>query len=293
MYSYQAYGLGICSELRLFDLPVQKDVKKDVVINIDVVGVIPQKDDSAYPYDSLTSQEAIFSINGVGRFQVLAGCRITVDPAPTSDPWQPQRYLLGLAMAILLYQRQRLVLHASAISMNGQGIAFLGDSGAGKSSIAGAFLARGHKLVVDDVTSIDLNSGTAWIDPGFPYIKLGNEVKNTIALNPEQLEYMDFVDEKVSYRIDHLASDGRVPLRRIYVIIPGKEVGFECFNSQQALFELMRYSIPVRLIKLNHAAHFERCVELVNCVQVCGLKRPESLSQLSQLVDLVEKNVIY
>jgi len=291
VYSYKAYGLGIHSELPLFDLPVQPKVERDVVIHIDDITVDPQKNVSAYPYEKVTPQEAVYSIEGVGRFRVLAGREITVHPVPEMDQWQAQRYLLGLALAFLLYQRGRLVLHASAISMDGFGVAFLGDSGAGKSSIAGAFLAQGHKLVVDDITSIEDNHSSAWLDPGFPYIKLSKAAKEMVALNPEQLAFMDFIDDKVSYRIDRLASDERIQLKNIYVIQPGEEVGLERFNSQQALFELMRYSIPVRMVRMNHVAHFERCVELLKYVQVFGVRRPQSLTQLSRLVDLVEENV--
>jgi hypothetical protein len=291
VYFYQAYGLGIHSELPLFDLPVQKNIKKDVMIYVDDIPVNPSKDISADPYERVTPQEAVYSIDGVGRFRVLAGREIAVHPAPESDQWQAQRYLLGLAMAFLLYQRGRLVLHASAISMDGYGVAFLGDSGAGKSSIASAFLAQGHKLVVDDITSIAVNSSSAWIDPGFPYIKLSIAAKEMVALNPEHLEFMDFVDDKASYRIGRLASNERIQLNNMYVIQPGDEVGLERFNSQQALFELMRYSIPVRMVRMNHVAHFERCVELLKYVQVYGLRRPQSLSQLSRLVNLVEENI--
>lgn len=290
MYSYHAYGLGIYSSLPLFNLPVKQDVREDVFIDVDAIEVITGMGTEVYPYEKLSSQEAVFNISGVGRFQVLEGSKINIDPALESNQWQVQRYLLGPAMAILLYQRDRLVLHASAISLNGKGVAFLGDSGAGKSSIAAAFLAHGYKLLVDDLVSINIDAGTAWVDPGFPYIKLSHEAINVIDLNPEQLESMDLVDGKVSYRIDHLAHGERVLLKAIYIILPGEEVNLERFNSQQALFELMRYSIPVSMVKLNHVAHFERCVELVNCVGVYGLRRPESLTHLSQLVEKVEEN---
>lgn len=289
MYCYQAFGLGIHSEFALFDLSVQ-EVTQDVAIVEDKIDITIEEETS-YPYIKLSPQEVIFLIKDVGRFRISHGCQIVVDPDLNADRGEVQRYLVGPAMVFLLYQRNHLVLHASAVNMYGQGIAFLGDSGAGKSSIAAAFLAQGHKLVVDDIAAVKMNSSHAWLNPGFPYIKLSHEAKETIALQPEQLEFMDLVDDKVSWHLSHLAHNERVPLRHIYVIQPGEKIGIERFNSQQALFELMRFSIPVRMVRLNHVAHFEHCVELLKHVQVFGLMRPQSLTQLFRLVNLVEENM--
>ncbi len=287
MYSYRAFGLGIHSEFPLFDLPVEA-AAQDVTIKRERIDTSQTETEAPYPYLKLTHQEAIFALDGVGCFRVTDGCRIDVDPNLEADPAQMQGYLLGNALAVLLYQRKRLLLHASVISFNWRGVAFLGDSGAGKSSIAAAFMARGHKLLVDDLASIDLVEDNAWVDPGFPYIKLSNDALGLFASNPEQLVFMEEIDEKKSYLIKALSNSNRIPLEQIFVIKPGEEVVLESFNSQQALLELMRYSIPPSMVRLNHVAHFERCVELIKHTRVCGLVRPESLSQLSRLVELVE-----
>jgi hypothetical protein len=290
VHCYWAFGLGIHSEFSLLDLPVQS-VRQDVLIIRQAIEDKRVEGEHRYPYLKLTAQEAIISIRGVGRLQVSNGCLIGVDPDSDAELNQLQMYLVGPAMAILLYQRNRLLLHASAVSLNGLGAAFLGDSGAGKSSIAAAFLAHGYKLVVDDIVSVELNSGYAWLDPGFPYIKLSHEAKENIAIDPEQIEFMGLVDDKASYHVSHLVNNERVRLHHIYVIQSGEDISIERFNSQQALFELIRYSIPPSMVRMNHVAHFERCVELLKHVQVYGLRRPQSLTQLSRLVEMVEENM--
>jgi hypothetical protein len=274
----------------LFDLPVQV-ADQDVTIRKKRIQLGPVEGDVPYPYIKLTLQEAVFTLEGVGRFRVSDGCRIDVDPDSDADPAQLQGYLLGNALAVLLYQRKRLLLHASVVSINRRGVAFLGDSGAGKSSIAAAFLAKGYKLLVDDLASIDVVENSAWVDPGFPYIKLSNDALGLFASNPAQLVFMEEIDEKKSYLIEELSNGNRVALEQIFVIKSGEEVVLEPFNAQQALLELMRYSIPPSMVRLNHAAHFERCVELVKCTRVFGLRRPGSISQLSQLVDRVEMSI--
>jgi hypothetical protein len=272
----------------LFDLPVQF-AAQDVTIRKKRIQLGPVEADVPYPYFKLTLQEAVFALDGVGRFRVSDGCRIDVDPDSEADPAQLQGYLLGNALAVLLYQRKRLLLHASVVSINRRGVAFLGDSGAGKSSIAAAFLAKGYKLLVDDLASIDMVENSAWVDPGFPYIKLSNDALGLFASNPDQLVFMEEVDEKKSYLSEELSNGNRIALERIFVIKSGEEVVLEPFNAQQALLELMRYSIPPSMVRLNHVAHFKRCIELIRIIQVHGIKRPLSLAHLSDLVTKVEE----
>lgn len=288
MYSYRAYGLGIYSEFPLFDLPVQA-VAQDVTIFRGRIESVTTYTGTKYPYLKLDLREAVFAVEGIGRYQVSDGCRIVVDPDIGAEETQVTSYLLGNALALLLYQRKRLMLHACVVSINQKAVAFLGDSGAGKSSIAAAFIVKGHNLLVDDLASVDMDAGIFWVDPGFPFIKLSSDALNLFPSNPEQLVYIDEIEDKALYRIENQINSLRVPLQHVFIIKRGEEVVLEPLNLQQALVELVRFSIPPSMVKLNHVAHFERLVEMVKGVLVHGLRRPESLSHLPRLVSSVEE----
>ena len=60
-------------------------------------------------------------------------------------------FLLGPALAVLLHQRGRLVLHAGAVAVNGRVAAFLGGPSWGKSTTTAALDRRGHGIMADDV----------------------------------------------------------------------------------------------------------------------------------------------
>lgn len=290
MYIYQAYGLGIHSEFELFQFPMV-DARQDVVIRRDCVAFDGDDEELSYPYVRLTPQESVLLFEDVARILVQQGSEIVVDPLPAANQSLLKRFLLGAAMAILLYQRGRLVLHGSGVCINNQGVLILGGPGAGKSSLVAAHVSHGHQFLVDDIASIDFDGGLAWIYPGFPQVKLGYDVADLIASNATQFVSMDDLEDKKNFRVNYELCLGKVPLKQIYVLMGDGQTTIERINRQQAIIELIRYSIPLSLIKLTPTPHFMKCFRLAQCVEFYGLRRSGSLNDLSRLVNSIEANV--
>ena len=70
-------------------------------------------------------------------------------------------------MGILLHQRGRMVLHASAVNINDGAVAFMGHNGAGKSTTTFSFMASGYPLVADDILSLEFREGVPYGVSGF------------------------------------------------------------------------------------------------------------------------------
>jgi hypothetical protein len=109
---------------------------------------------------------------GIGTFLVRDGREILVDPDPDAGDALLQLALLGPVLAALLQQRGDLVLHASAVEIDGAAVGFLGGRGAGKSTMAAALLRRGYPLLTDDILAVSLEDGSPRVLPGFPQLKL-------------------------------------------------------------------------------------------------------------------------
>ena len=60
--------------------------------------------------------------------------------------YQLDQFLLVYALA----EREGALLHACAVELSGKGYVFPGRSGAGKSTISGIFVSRGHSVLSDD-----------------------------------------------------------------------------------------------------------------------------------------------
>jgi hypothetical protein len=63
--------------------------------------------------------------------------------------------LAGTVSAFLLTLRGETVLHASAVAIDGAALAFVGQSGRGKSTLAAVLSGNGANVVADDVLTVD------------------------------------------------------------------------------------------------------------------------------------------
>ena len=80
---------------------------------------------------------------GAATFLIRGGREIVIDAAPGVEQRLIRLFLLGPALALLLHQRRFLVLHASAVMIDGAAVAFVAEKGMGKSTLAAALhLAR-------------------------------------------------------------------------------------------------------------------------------------------------------
>jgi len=84
-------------------------------------------------------------------------------------------YLLGPILGVLLRLRGVTCLHASAVVLGDQVVAFAGPPGAGKSTTATALGCRGHAIISDDIVAIEERDGEFFVFPAHPYVCLWPE----------------------------------------------------------------------------------------------------------------------
>ncbi|MGH9049590.1 MAG: hypothetical protein ACRDY4_07675 [Acidimicrobiia bacterium] len=122
------------------------------------------------------SVDYLLEADGYGTFLVPAdGASVLCSPADAA-PWQWQRYLVGQILPLVAVLHGFEAFHASVIALGRGAVAFVGRSGAGKSSIAAALVARGAGFVADDVLVVGTDDDPIRAYPGFGLTSLHRDV---------------------------------------------------------------------------------------------------------------------
>ena len=217
MYSYLAYGLGIHSMLPLPELLVSK-AACEIVIQYGCINRISPEPDSEGRRIQATADEVHFYWPGEGSILVRRGSEIILEPTRGVEQSLLRLSIEGPVLGVLLHQRGRLVLHASAVAINERAIAFLGASGWGKSTMAGALHTIGHCLVSDDVLAIQVSENRPLVFPSFPQLKLWPDAADVLGSNPASLPRLRSDLDKRACRADRGFSPEPLQLGQIYVL---------------------------------------------------------------------------
>lgn len=110
--------------------------------------------------------------NGCVDFHIDADLRhVEVVGDPDSDPGYIPILFSGTVISFLLTMRGHHVLHASAIQLEDRAVAFVGESGQGKTTVAAMLCCQGARLVTDDVLRVDLEPAPI-VHRGGPELRL-------------------------------------------------------------------------------------------------------------------------
>ncbi len=258
MHCYTAYGFSVHSEIPLPGL-VPGGAPADIRIRLATPFDPPVEGDDAQTLLRLAGNEAFLSVSGVGAFRIRNGREVVVRPAVGVPPGRLRLFLVGTVMALLLYQRGLLVLHASAVSIGGGVVAFVGETGLGKSSLAAALHGFGCPLVADDLTPVEIGPAGPLVHPGFPQVKLTPEAARALGRDPAGLIPFHAGEEKGACRLPDGFPRGPLPLRRIYLLERQPGVAIEPVRPAEALVELLGNSYPSKLMQSGGAPHFRQC----------------------------------
>jgi hypothetical protein len=297
MHSYIAYGLRVHSAVLLPEFaPVHVEFP-DVVVR---VGRVDRRLPAGHGDGccEFTQDEAHFFWDSVGSFLVRAGREIIVEPRPGADEAAVRAALEGVVFGCVCHQRGRLVLHASAVAVNGSAVAFLGGKGRGKSTMAAALYRRGHTLLSDDALVLnDGASGRPEVLPGFPQLKLWpNAAAASLGDDPESLPRLTAGSEKRTRRAADRFSHAPVPLSRVYLLDEGTSPAITPVDPQEAVLAAIAQSYVARFFPeflrgTEAASHLLRCTRLTRQVPMYRLQRPADLALLPLVAQLVEDHL--
>lgn len=189
---YQLCGWRLRSEIPLPGSKVlsEGDALPDVVVRYGSVAAPDPEAQRVFPgLVVFNNDECCLDVPKSGRFLIRRGREVVVEPYPDATDSDVRLFLLGTVFGVLCHQRQLYPLHAACLKIGDAAIAICGDSGRGKSTLAAALVSRGHTMLTDDVTVIDLAAGAkplVW--PALPRIRLWRQSLEAMGLDAAPLE---------------------------------------------------------------------------------------------------------
>jgi hypothetical protein len=295
LYFYIACGLGISSEIALPEL-VSCDAGADITIRLGKAGYLPLPEQESPDQSWVEFGDTIgLYWQGVGVCLIRAGREIIVEPETAIDG-RLRLMLLGPALGALLQQRGLLALHASAVAFEQGAVAFIGDKGWGKSTMAAALHVRGHELVADDMLAIDLNQKQPLALPAFPQLKLWPDSLAMLNYPAAQLPrlYPDF--DKRGLRLTTCFSSRPRPLVCIYILGQMAVPAIKRLPGSQSLLKLIPHWYATRfsqevLDTFGVSTPFMECADLIRRLPVFELTRPDSLEKVPEVAQMVEEHL--
>jgi hypothetical protein len=282
---YGIHGLALSSEVEL-PLPAVTDRSPDGIIRVGPVdrdGLVRRSPG----YRSTLNTEAFrMEWDGIGAFHVSDGREILIDPAPGTETAALLPLLLGSALAVLMHQRGRLVLHASAVlDALGNALLILGHSGQGKSTLAAACRREGLSLLSDDLAPLEFRNGRAHLHPGPGWMKLWPEtLESVLGVDAEPQPRIRPEGEKRLYFLPEPGLVASVPVGNVVVLQDVEQLQVEPICGADAVAELTRYSFCGRLLGRNDGPrHLKQCVLLAHQARLFRLQRPRDLGRLEEV----------
>ena len=290
---YSIYNLAVESEVVCPGLPAISPQRLDVTIRF---GPVPGRLESprhvGYKFEA-RGNRVLLKTNLYANFLVSGGKEITIQPHPGARMPEIRLLLFGWVFAALMHLRSSFPLHGSVVDVRGQGVAFCGPSGSGKSCLAKAVVEEGFGLLDDNVVVFSMTGNGPMVHPGYPKIRLWDADMRRLALEPEIERGLLRTREK--YAIDASArfSNAPVPLSRILIITSTDSSEFElkALNGGRKMVALIENTFCLRFVQgLGvQAAHFLAMKELAKVVPVFFLKVPRHPNFARRTLDRLMK----
>ena len=210
------------------------------------------------------------------------GPRITL---PGSlDPAAREEHLWMIPISVCLLHRGNLTLHAAAVEVDGHGVLLVAPGGAGKSTLAAAFVQAGHRLLSEDVTCVRMG-GEPCVIPGPAMLRLRPDVLSHVALPGARV--IRQIRSRVTFALDQAGRGGcePVPVRAIFLLDTASDGSpGESISPAEGIRRLwpMAFRLPVEDWTAQCFAHL---VDMATAVPIRSFARPRRLEELPRAVE--------
>lgn len=228
---------------------------------------------------------ADFQITGTGQ-------SVCCWPVPGTSQATLQHLYLNQVLPLALSRQDKLIFHASAIESDAGALAFMGNSGRGKSTLAASFASRGFRFLTDDGLLLAETSAGFMVQPSHPSIRLWADSRAaTIGSDAPLAPPVQYTaKERLLSGGDLRHCDEPRPLRRVYFLGDGSasKLTIRAMSTDETLTALLRYSFLLDMeTREMLARHFDQLSRLMALPIYHSLDFPRRFEDLADVRDAV------
>ena len=227
------------------------------------------------------------------------GREISCCPGPGIPTDTIRHLLLDQVIPLLLSKQGRLVLHGSAVLTPHGAVAFLGETGQGKSTLASSFSGKGSQVLTDDCLLVKEEDGQLLAIPSYPGLRLWPETAEALFGPKKPLaEVAHYTGKKrVNQNIGLSFCDEPAALQRIYFLSPPdemeeKSVSIAAVSPRDAFMELVRFTYLIDITDRGRLRdEFGRLSRIAALPLFYRLTFPRDFSLLSHVHEAILENL--
>lgn len=296
---YSICDLALASNVALPELPGTAERPADYVFEL--VGARPQPapspaatihrwlrpDGEVWLYIEKHGEGYRLHYPNLADFEMAHHSHIRCVPNPNCAGTTIRHLLLDQVLPLALNLRGETVLHASAVVIDGMAVVFVGETGAGKSTIAASFALQDAPLLADDWLLVRQQGGALCALPSYPSVRLWDAAVSALfESHPAVSNVAQYTEKK---RVDLSRTmrsfcEVAVPIKKLYFLQPAEdsaEVTIRRYSPRDAVVQMVKNSYQMDITdKARLRTEFRRMGDSVASRAIAHLRVPRSFVKL-------------
>lgn len=215
------------------------------------------------------------------------GRAVTVDARPPATDLDVADVLVSIVFPLVGQLQGRPALHGSAVMIDDRAVAFVGATGAGKSTLAALMSDRGGRLLADDTLLLRVEDDAVLLEPTATTVRLREAEK--LGIPPERGERRANGKLAVPYPSIHHP----VRLEHLYVLTSSTGgVTAERVRTRDATIELAHFLFRIDprdpdLLR----AELSFLSSLAGCLPVSRLSYPHEVGAADEVLEVIRRSL--
>ncbi len=224
-------------------------------------------------------------IEGLGWFWIQPEAGVVEIPEGP-DAVHCEERLWGIPSALVAVRHGVIPIHAAAVQLGDAAVVMAAPGRFGKTTLATAMGAAGHRVLTEDVCAIGLSPVPAVL-PGPAVVRVRPDTFEALGIGAGQVALHEPTRVHLAIAPELRGTGDPVPVRAVVFLDVGDEIGFTRVDATTAL--PMLWNLTTKLpTDEDRTRCFEALADLASSVPVWHLRRPLRYDRLPDVIAAIE-----